>query len=192
MEEIFQLLQLSCSCAPLLQQTMGDTVHPIRLGRRRLPLSGNSPDRKHQQRDARRLSKEADAEISNFIRSAPGTKTLAFGFHTQEIGTISGSVPFLLRDIGPCVLSNLVDFCGKCNFKNFDADLKNVDKCRARLAQMSNEDVDELGRLFCVAFILALDGPKAPSERLFSVSTWEEVLNHAFFDAPSAMPTYSR
>ncbi|KAH8116502.1 hypothetical protein DFH11DRAFT_1581050 [Phellopilus nigrolimitatus] len=172
---------------------MGDAVRSHRLGRRRFVSSRNSPDRKHQQSDARRVSMEVDAEISNFIRSVRGMRGLAYyDIKSGEEGTLSGSVPGSLCDTGPRILSNLADFCEKYNFKNFDADLKNRDKCRGRLGQMPNEDVDELGRLFCVALILTMDGPKPPSERLFSVSAWEEVLNHAFFDAPSTTPTESR
>ncbi|KAH8116529.1 hypothetical protein DFH11DRAFT_1217547 [Phellopilus nigrolimitatus] len=152
---------------------MGDAVRPHRLGRRRFVSSTNSPDRKHQQSDARRVSMEVDAEISNFIRSVRGMR--------------DGP----LCHMGPPILSMLVDFCEKYGFKNFDADLKHLEKCRARLGQMPNEDVDELGRLFCVALILTMDGPKSPSERLLSVSAWEEVLNHAFFDIPSATSTCS-
>ncbi|KAH8116518.1 hypothetical protein DFH11DRAFT_1581156 [Phellopilus nigrolimitatus] len=169
---------------------MGDAVRPHRLGHRRFVSSRNSPDRKHQQSDARRVSMEVDAEISNFIRSIPGMKILAYAIKVKDEGTLS--TRGALASMGPDVLSDLADFCEKYGFKNFNADLKHLEKCKTRLDQMAEQDVNELGRLFCVALILTMDGPKSPSERLFSVSAWEEVLNHAFFDAPSTTPTESR
>lgn len=153
---------------------MSEAIPRLNLGRKRSASSGNSPDRS----DVRRVSTEVDAEISNFIRSIPGMKGFASGIKVEDEGTLSGSTRGALASMGPDVLSDLADFCEKYGFKNFHTDLKHLEKCKTRLDQMAEQDVNELGRLLSVALILTMDGPKPPSERLFSVSAWEEVLRH--------------
>ncbi|KAH8116519.1 hypothetical protein DFH11DRAFT_1876339 [Phellopilus nigrolimitatus] len=165
---------------------MSEAIPHLNLGLKRSAPSGNSPDRMRQQSDVQRVSPEVDAEISDFIRSSPNAKMLKFGIglHKNKSGTLSGSTRGPLASTGPDVLVDLVDFCEKYRFKNFDADLKDLEKCKTHLDKTAKQDVNKLGDLLLTAIDKAMDMDNKSSPDLFSATVWGGVLDHAFFNAP--------
>ncbi|KAH8116501.1 hypothetical protein DFH11DRAFT_1215459 [Phellopilus nigrolimitatus] len=155
---------------------MSEAIPRLNLGPKRSAPSGNSPDR--------RVSTEVDEEISNFIRSLPGMTGFSYTIRAEEEGTLSGSIDSPLRETGPRILYKLVDFCEKYGFKNFHTDLKHREKCKTRLDQMAEQDVNELGKLLSTAVVETMNNRKSPSEQLFSAPVWQKLLCHTFFDAP--------